>query len=78
VPASVLPWFGVRAMMHGQGLGSKLMTACRATVDAVGVPAYFETPDPRIIAFYKRRGFEAAGAANARSCCNEGVIVEHG
>lgn len=63
-----LPWFGVHAARQGQGLGSKLMTACLASVDAARLPAYLETPNPRTIAFYQRHGFEIVGATNAGEC----------
>jgi GNAT superfamily N-acetyltransferase len=67
-PHWYLPWFGVDAAMQGRGLGGKLMSACLATVDAAGLPAYLETPNPRTIPFYQRHGFVISGGAHAGEC----------
>jgi GNAT superfamily N-acetyltransferase len=67
-PHWYLPWFGVDAAMQGRGLGSRLITACLAVVDASGSPAYLETPNPRTIPFYQRHGFEITGAATLTEC----------
>jgi GNAT superfamily N-acetyltransferase len=67
-PHWYLPWFGVHAPMQGRGLGSTLMTACLATVDAAGLPAYLETPNPSTIPFYQRHGFEVTGGTRAGEC----------
>ena len=67
-PHWYLPWLGVDPAMHGQGLGGKLMTACLAVVDAAGLPAYLETPNPRTVSFYRRHGFEITGTTNVGEC----------
>ena len=41
-----LPWFGVDAALQGSGLGGSLMGGCLTVVDASGLPAYLETPNP--------------------------------
>jgi GNAT superfamily N-acetyltransferase len=64
-PHWYLPWFGVDPAVQGSGLGSRLMTHCLEVVDASGLPAYVETPNPRTISFYSRHGFEPAGVARA-------------
>jgi ribosomal protein S18 acetylase RimI-like enzyme len=63
-----LPWFGVHAATQGRGLGSQLLMACLAVVDASHLPAYLETPNPRNISFYERHGFEVTGQAQAGAC----------
>jgi ribosomal protein S18 acetylase RimI-like enzyme len=63
-----LPWFGVHAADQGQGLGSRLMTACLGVVDAAGLPAYLETPNPRTVSFYRRHGFTVAEVITAGAC----------
>jgi GNAT superfamily N-acetyltransferase len=63
-----LPWFGVAVASQGAGLGSRLMTACLAKVDADHLPAYLETPNPRNIPFYERHGFVVTGRATAGDC----------
>jgi GNAT superfamily N-acetyltransferase len=63
-----LPWFGVRADLRGQGLGSRLMESCLKTVDADQLPAYLETPNPRTLPFYERHGFAVTGQAQAGAC----------
>jgi len=67
-PHWYLPWLGVDPFAHGQGLGSELMNHCLRTVDAAGLPAYLETPNPRTIPFYERHGFEVTGQASAEPC----------
>jgi GNAT superfamily N-acetyltransferase len=63
-----LPWFGVRADLRGQGLGSRLLESCLETVDADRLPAYLETPNPRTLPFYERHGFTVTGQAQAGAC----------
>lgn len=51
----------VDAHLQGEGIGSKLMGAFCARMDAAGEDAYLET-DKRInVAFYERFGFEVVG-----------------
>jgi GNAT superfamily N-acetyltransferase len=63
-----LPWFGVHRALQGRGLGTHLMRHCLETVDASGVPAYLETPNPRTVPFYERAGFSVTSVAQAGAC----------
>ena len=67
-PHWYLPWLAVEAARQGHGLGAALLQDCLERVDADGLPAYLETPNPRTIAFYERHGFEVTGEAAAGSC----------
>jgi GNAT superfamily N-acetyltransferase len=67
-PYWYLPWFGVARGLQGHGLGTHLMCHCLELVDASGVPAYLETPNPRRIPFYERAGFTITGVAQAGTC----------
>jgi ribosomal protein S18 acetylase RimI-like enzyme len=64
-PHWYLPWLGVDPFAQGRGVGSELMEHGLRTVDADGLPAYLETPNPRTIPFYERHGFEVTGEASA-------------
>jgi ribosomal protein S18 acetylase RimI-like enzyme len=63
-----LPWFGVDAALQGSGLGGTLLGECLTVVDASGLPAYLETPNPRTIAFYERHGFRVTGSTRTPDC----------
>ena len=63
-----LPWLGVDPAAQGRGLGADLMRGCLERVDADGLPAYLETPNPRTVPFYRRHGFEVTGRAQAGLC----------
>lgn len=63
-----LPWLGVDPAAQNQGLGGELLRACLERVDAEGLPAYLETPNPRNVPFYRRHGFEVTGRAQAGRC----------
>lgn len=67
-PHWYLPWLGVDPFASGRGLGSELMNHCLRVVDADGLPAYLETPNPRTIPFYERHGFEVVGESRAEPC----------
>ena len=67
-PHWYLPWFGVERALHGRGLGTHLMRHCLEVVDASGLPAYLETPNPRTVPFYQRAGFTVTGIAQAGTC----------
>jgi len=67
-PHWYLPWLGVHERFQGGGHGARLLTAGLETVDAAGLPAYLETPNPRTVPFYRRHGFELAGVAQAGAC----------
>ncbi|WP_332770684.1 GNAT family N-acetyltransferase [Phenylobacterium sp.] len=52
-------WFvGVRPEAQGLGVGSRLLTAGLARVDALGLPAYLESSSPANVPLYRRHGFE--------------------
>jgi GNAT superfamily N-acetyltransferase len=67
-PHWYLPWLAVDPARQGAGLGGELLRHCLETVDADGLPAYLETPNPRTLPFYERHGFEVTGQAQAGSC----------
>ena len=67
-PHWYLPWFGVDRRLHGRGLGTVLLSRCLEIVDASGLPAYLETPNPRTVRFYERAGFRTTGVAGAGAC----------
>jgi GNAT superfamily N-acetyltransferase len=67
-PHWYLPWLAVEHKLHGQGLGSMLLAQCLSQVDASGLPAYLETPNPRTIPLYERHGFRATAVAQAGGC----------
>lgn len=52
-------WFlGVRPDLQGLGLGSRLLAAHCARLDAAGRAAFLHTATPRNLGLYKRYGFE--------------------
>jgi len=67
-PHWYLPWLGVDPAMQGRGLGSQLLAECLMVVDADGLPAYLETPNPRNLTLYERHGFRVVGSAQAGAC----------
>jgi GNAT superfamily N-acetyltransferase len=67
-PHWYLPWLGVQAGHQGQGLGGVLLRQCLTIVDASGLPAFLETPNPRNIGLYERHGFEVIATTTAPSC----------
>lgn len=56
-----LPLIAADPAYRGRGLGSALMEAAIARIDADGHPAYLESSNPRNISFYQRYGFEITG-----------------
>lgn len=67
-PHWYLPWFGVKRSLQGSGLGTHLLRRCLEIVDATGLAAYLETPNPRTVPFYQRAGFAVTGVAQAGEC----------
>lgn len=67
-PHWYLPWFGVDGGRQGKGLGGVLMTQCLAIVDQDHLPAFLESPNPRNLSFYERRGFEVTAVSQAGEC----------
>lgn len=67
-PHWYLPWLGVEPALRGMGIGGRLLGDCLKIVDADGLPAYLETPNPRTVSLYERQGFEVTGMAQAGAC----------
>ena len=63
-----LPWLAVRPERQGAGLGAALLREGLERVDADGLPAYLETPNPRTIPLYGRHGFAVTAVAQAGEC----------
>ena len=60
-------WFlGVAPAAQGRGVGSALLRAANARLDAEGLPAYLETGTTRNVALYRRHGFEVISEHKAR------------
>ncbi|MFY0014736.1 GNAT family N-acetyltransferase, partial [Acinetobacter baumannii] len=52
-------WFlGVHPTMQGAGVGSRLLAAKTARLDAAGRAAFLEPATPRNVPLYARHGFE--------------------
>lgn len=58
VPHAHLTFIGVAPSAQGLGVGSAILKATLAHVDALNVPAYLEATTERNVALYKRHGFE--------------------
>ena len=68
-PHWYLPWLAVDPARQGHGLGAaRSWRNASPELDADGMPAYLETPNPRTVPFYERHGFEVTGEAAAGSC----------
>ena len=66
-PHWYLPLIAADPARQGQGLGTALMEAAMARIDAVGLPAYLESSNPRNIPLYERFGFERIGEIKTRT-----------
>lgn len=60
-PHWYLPLIAADPARQGQGLGTALMEAAIARIDADGRPAYLESSNPRNIPLYERFGFQSIG-----------------
>jgi ribosomal protein S18 acetylase RimI-like enzyme len=60
-PHWYLSMVGVDPARQGMGLGSAMLKAGLARVDADGLPAYLESSNPRNVPLYERFGFEVMG-----------------
>jgi ribosomal protein S18 acetylase RimI-like enzyme len=61
-------WFlGVAPVAQGRGVGSALLRAANARLDAEGLPAYLETGTTRNVALYQRHGYQVLSEHKARA-----------
>jgi ribosomal protein S18 acetylase RimI-like enzyme len=60
-PHWYLPLIAADPAYRGRGLGTALLEAAIARIDADGRPAYLESSNPRNIPLYQRFGFEIIG-----------------
>ena len=66
-PPHAYLWFlGVRPEAQGLGVGSRMLAAGLARVDAKGLPAYLESSSPANVPLYRRHGFEVVEVLKAR------------
>jgi ribosomal protein S18 acetylase RimI-like enzyme len=66
-PHAYLWFLGVSPAAQGRGVGSALLRAAAARLDAAGMPAYLETGTARNVALYERHGFEVISEHKARA-----------
>lgn len=67
-PHWYLPWLAVTPALQGRGLGARLLEHGLAIVDADGLPAFLETPNPRTVPLYERHGFTVIATTQAGDC----------
>ena len=61
-------WFlGVAPAAQGRGVGSALLRAANARLDAERLPAYLETGTTRNVALYQRHGYQVLSEHKARA-----------
>ena len=67
-PRHAYLWFlGVAPSAQGRGVGSALLRAANARLDAERLPAYLETATTRNVALYRRHGYEVISEHKARA-----------
>lgn len=66
-PHAYLWFLGVRPEAQGHGVGSRMLKAAMARLDAEGQPAYLETETERNVGLYRRHGFEVISEHRARA-----------
>ncbi len=66
-PHAYLWFLGVSPAAQGRGVGSALLRAAAARLDAAGTPAYLETGATRNVALYERHGFKVLSEHRARA-----------
>ena len=66
-PHAYLWFLGVAPAAQGHGVGSALLRAAAARLDAAGTPAYLETGTTRNVALYERHGFKVLSEHRARA-----------
>jgi ribosomal protein S18 acetylase RimI-like enzyme len=65
-PHAYLWFLGVSPAAQGHGVGSALLRAASARLDAERMPAYLETGTTRNVALYERHGFRVLSEHRAR------------
>lgn len=65
-PHAYLWFLGVRPEAQGMGVGSRMLKAGLAKVDAQGLPAYLESSNEANVPLYRRYGFEVTQEFRAR------------
>jgi ribosomal protein S18 acetylase RimI-like enzyme len=65
-PHAYLWFLGVAPAAQGHGVGSALLRAASARLDAERMPAYLETGTTRNVALYERHGFKVLSEHRAR------------
>ncbi len=65
-PHAYLWFLGVSPAVQGRGVGSALLRAAGARLDAQRMPAYLETGTTRNVALYERHGFTVLSEHRAR------------
>jgi ribosomal protein S18 acetylase RimI-like enzyme len=65
-PHAYLWFLGVSPAAQGRGVGSALLRAANARLDATGQPAYLETGTTRNVALYQRHGYQVISKHRAR------------
>jgi|HubBroStandDraft_2_1064218.scaffolds.fasta_scaffold41105_2 ribosomal protein S18 acetylase RimI-like enzyme len=66
-PHAYLWFLGVSPAAQGRGVGSALLRAANARLDAAGQPAYLETGTTRNVALYERHGYKVISEHKARA-----------
>lgn len=61
-PHAHLVFLGVAGSAQGRGVGSAILKATLAPLDAAGITAYLEASTERNVALYQRHGFEVTNA----------------
>lgn len=67
-PHWYLPWLAVAPALQGRGLGAQLLEHGLAIVDADGLPAFLETPNPRTVPLYEKHGFKVIATPQTGNC----------
>jgi ribosomal protein S18 acetylase RimI-like enzyme len=66
-PHAYLWFLGVAPAAQGRGVGSALLRAANARLDAESLPAYLETGTTRNVALYERHGYQVLSQHKARA-----------
>ena len=77
-PHWYLPLIAADPARQGQGLGTALMEAAMARIDADGRPAYLESSNPRNNPLYERFGFEPVGEIKTKTSPVQVPMVRRG